>query len=178
VSAVEVEVVVALGTNLGDRLATLRGAVDALDAVPGLTVQVVSPMVETDPVGGPEQPDYLNAVLVATTSLTPSDLLAELHNVEAGYGRSREVRWGARTLDLDLIVFGRAGSDAEVVSDDPVLTLPHPRAHERAFVLAPWARLQPGASLRLPSGQVRPVLDLLAEAADRSGVRPVEQVLR
>ena len=166
-----VEVVLALGANLGDRAGTLRAAVAELDATPGLDVTDVSAPVETDPVGGPDQPDYLNAVVLGVTTLSPAELLRACHQVEAGHGRERAARWGARTLDVDLVAYGQPGSQGEVVSDAPELTLPHPRAHQRAFVLAPWHQLRPQATLRQPDGSVRPVADLLA-AADRDGVRP------
>ncbi|MFC7595571.1 2-amino-4-hydroxy-6-hydroxymethyldihydropteridine diphosphokinase [Terrabacter sp. GCM10028922] len=166
-------VVVALGSNLGDRGQTLAAAVQALRDLPGLTVASVSSIVETDPVGGPEQPPYLNAVAVGRATTEPEALLAALHRIEAQHGRTREVHWGARTLDLDLIQYGTPGSPREVVSDDPELTLPHPRAHERAFVLVPWADADPKATLRVGAGGggIRPVADLVAEL-DRSGVRP------
>ncbi len=120
----------------------------------------VSPVYETVPVGGPAQPDYLNAVLLACTSLPSRALLDRLHEVEAAFDRVREVRWGPRTLDIDIITV-----DGET-SDDPELTLPHPRARERAFVLAPWHDADPGAVL--PGHG--PVSALLA-ATDASGVR-------
>lgn len=166
----EVEVVLALGANLGDRAATLRAAVRQLADTSGITVSAVSDPVETDPVGGPDQPDYLNAVVVARTTLAPDQLLAACHAVEAAHGRERLVRWGARTLDVDVVAYGEPGAAGEVVSGAPELTLPHPRAHERAFVLAPWHQLRPTARLRLPDGSVRPVAELLA-AADSGGVR-------
>jgi 2-amino-4-hydroxy-6-hydroxymethyldihydropteridine diphosphokinase len=96
---------------------------------------------ETAPVGGPEQPNYLNAVLAARVNVPARDLLDRLHEIEAAAGRVREVRWGARTLDLDIIAYD------SVTSDDPVLTLPHPRAAWRTFVLAPWHDLDPSAQL-------------------------------
>ncbi|GAB3886019.1 2-amino-4-hydroxy-6-hydroxymethyldihydropteridine diphosphokinase [Terrabacter terrigena] len=166
-------VVIALGTNLGDRGQTLVDAVASLTALPGLTVTAVSDIVATDPVGGPEQPEYLNAVVVARSLLHPHDLLAELHRIESDHGRTREIRWGARTLDLDLIQYGQPGGHREVVSDDPELTLPHPRARERAFVLVPWSDADPRATLRVDPARdgIRPVVDLLADV-DRSGVRP------
>ena len=166
-------VVIALGTNLGDRGQTLVDAVASLTALPGLTVTAVSDIVATDPVGGPEQPEYLNAVVVARSLLHPHDLLAELHRIEADHGRTREIRWGARTLDLDLVQYGQPGGHREVVDDDPELTLPHPRAHERAFVLVPWNDADPRATLRIAPGAdgIRRVADLLADL-DRSGVRP------
>jgi 2-amino-4-hydroxy-6-hydroxymethyldihydropteridine diphosphokinase len=134
-------VVLALGSNLGDRIDILQGGVDAIAGIPEVQVMTVSPVYETVPVGGPPQPDYLNAVLLARTTLPSRTLLDRLHEVEAGSGRVREVRWGPRTLDIDIITV--AGER----SDDPVLTLPHPRAHERAFVLAPWHDADPGAEL-------------------------------
>ncbi|MFC6577466.1 2-amino-4-hydroxy-6-hydroxymethyldihydropteridine diphosphokinase [Planomonospora parontospora] len=151
--------VLALGGNLGDRLATLQGGLDALAATPGLDLVAVSPVYETDPVGGPEQGPYLNAVAVAETSLTPRELLARAQEAENAFGRVRTERWGARTLDVDLISVG------EVVSGDPELTLPHPRAHERAFVLVPWLQADPDATL---GGT--PVAELLA-GLDKTGVR-------
>lgn len=166
-------VVIALGANLGDRGETLAAAVDELAELPGVVVTRVSPLVETDPVGGPEQPPYLNAVVLARTQRDPADLLVALHQVEQAHGRTREVHWGARTLDLDLIQVGRPGTQSEACSNDPTLTLPHPRAAERAFVLVPWDLADPAAQLRVADGVsgIRPVADLLA-ALDRSGVRP------
>ena len=170
-------VVVALGSNLGDRGETLASAVAALRRVPGLTVTGVSSIVETDPVGGPEQPPYLNAVVVGRSAIAPDALLDHLHRIEAAHGRTREIRWGARTLDLDLIQFGTPGGSREVVSDDARLTLPHPRAGERAFVLAPWLDVDPRATLRVAAGDggIRPVVDLLGAISpdlDAAGVRP------
>jgi 2-amino-4-hydroxy-6-hydroxymethyldihydropteridine diphosphokinase len=153
-------VVLALGSNLGDRLASLQGGVHVLCAAPGLFDVEVSPVYETAPVGGPAQPDYLNAVLVATTTLSARAVLDRAQEAESALGRVRGQRWGPRTLDVDVIVYG-----AEV-SDDPELTLPHPRAHERAFVLAPWHDVDPGAVI---PGRGR-VADLLAMAGS-AGVR-------
>lgn len=165
--------VIALGSNLGDRGQTLARAVDALRALPGFTVAAVSPLVETDPVGGPEQPPYLNAVVVGHSQLGPEELLVELHRIENDHGRTREVHWGARTLDLDLVQFGTPGASDEVVSDDPQLTLPHPRAGERSFVLVPWTQADATATLRVGAGDsgIRPIAQVLDEL-DRSGVRP------
>ncbi|MER5318073.1 2-amino-4-hydroxy-6-hydroxymethyldihydropteridine diphosphokinase [Streptosporangium roseum] len=153
------KVVLALGSNLGDRFDTLQGALDSLFDAPGLEFVAVSPVYETDPVGGPEQGPYLNAVVIAQSTLEPRTLLDRAQGVENAFGRVRAERWGARTLDVDLITVG------DVVSDDPELTLPHPRAHERAFVLVPWSRADPDAVL---SG--RRVDDLLA-ALDQDYVR-------
>jgi 2-amino-4-hydroxy-6-hydroxymethyldihydropteridine diphosphokinase len=157
---VTTSVVLSLGSNLGDRLANLQDGVDALCAGPGLDQVVVSPVYETAPVGGPAQPDYLNAVLVAQTSLPARAILDRGRAAEAAAGRVRGERWGARTLDVDVIAYGNRASA------DPELTLPHPRAHERAFVLAPWHDVDPGAVI---PGRGR-VADLLA-AAGSAGVR-------
>lgn len=152
--------VIALGSNLGNRFDNLQGAVDALFDAPGLEFVAVSPVYETDPVGGPEQGPYLNAVVVGETRLAPRTLLERAQSVENAFGRVRLERWGPRTLDVDLITVG------DLTSDDPELTLPHPRAHERAFVLVPWVEVDPEAVL---PGRGR-AADLLA-ALDRRGVR-------
>jgi 2-amino-4-hydroxy-6-hydroxymethyldihydropteridine diphosphokinase len=153
-------VVLALGSNLGDRLASLQAAVDALGAGPGLDEIEVSPVYETAPVGGPPQPDYLNAVLVGATSLPPRAVLDRSRAAEAALGRVRGPRWGPRTIDVDVIAYGNE------ISGDPELTLPHPRAHERAFVLAPWHDVDPDAVI---PGRGR-VADLLA-ALPADGMR-------
>jgi 2-amino-4-hydroxy-6-hydroxymethyldihydropteridine diphosphokinase len=153
-------VVISLGSNLGRRFDTLQGAVDALFDAPGLKFVAVSPVYETDPVGGPDQGPYLNAVVIAETMLEPRTLLERAQSVEDSFGRERGERWGARTLDVDLIMVG------EQRSDDPELTLPHPRAHERAFVLVPWAEADPTAVL--PGHG--PVADLLPSVGT-AGVR-------
>lgn len=152
-------VVFSLGANLGDRLATLQGAVDLLTATLLLERIRVSPVYETDPVGGPEQPAYLNAVLSGESAASPLELLGLAYQVEQAYGRTREERWGARTLDVDLLVVG------DVVSADPTLTLPHPRVHERGFVLVPWNDLDPAAEI-VGRG---PVAGLARAARDREG---------
>lgn len=163
-------VVIALGANLGAVQATLEAAVRALGDVDGLRISAVSELFETDPVGGPEQPVYLNAVVLARTRLAPFALLTELHAIEADRGRVRETRWGARTLDLDLIQYGDPEKGTEVFSVDPELLLPHPRAHERAFVLAPWRALDAEAQLRV-GDELVPVSELL-ERVDQDGIRP------
>jgi 2-amino-4-hydroxy-6-hydroxymethyldihydropteridine diphosphokinase len=157
-------VVLSLGSNLGERRDILTGAVDAITRIAGVRVVTVSPVYETAPVGGPPQPDYLNAVVLAHSTLPTRDLLDRLHEVEAGFDRLRLVRWGPRTLDIDIITV-----DGER-SDDPELTLPHPRAHERAFVLAPWHDIDPDAVL--PGHG--PVAALL-ESTDRFGIRLGEE---
>jgi 2-amino-4-hydroxy-6-hydroxymethyldihydropteridine diphosphokinase len=155
--------VLSVGSNLGDRLGTLQGCVQAIGGLPETDVLAISPVYETAPVGGPAQPDYLNAVLIAGTGLAPLDLLAGTQRIEADFGRVRaegSQRFGPRTLDIDIISYD------DQISDDPMLTLPHPRAHERPFVLAPWHDLDPAASL--PGHG--PVAALLARL-DRAGVR-------
>jgi len=150
--------VLALGANLGDRAAALQGAVDAL--APEAKVVGVSAIFETAPVGGPEQPDYYNAVAIVETALSPSALLDLAHTIEADAGRVRLERWGPRTLDVDIIAFD------DVMSDDPVLTLPHPRAHERAFVLLPWSDVDPDAVVP-GRGRVAELLDTVEVAGVR-----------
>lgn len=166
VPAGPVPAVLALGSNLGDRLATLRSALAALAASPGVHVVAVSGVVETDPVG-PQQPDYLNAVVLVRTTLSAHGLLAACQRVEDGHGRVRTVRWGARTLDVDVLDYAGA-----VLAGDR-LEVPHPRAHERAFVLVPWTDADPDAVVPGPAGPRR-AADLLAglDPADVAGVRP------
>jgi dihydroneopterin aldolase/2-amino-4-hydroxy-6-hydroxymethyldihydropteridine diphosphokinase len=157
-----VPAVLALGTNLGDREGTLRSAVAALAEVDGVEVTAVSPVVETGPVGGPDQPDYLNAVVLVATTLSPRGLLAAAHDVEDRHGRERVERWGPRTLDVDVVDYDQLA----VTADD--LHLPHPRAAGRAFVLAPWLAVDPAAAVP----DAGPVKQLLDRAPDRDGVRP------
>ncbi|MDT0308965.1 2-amino-4-hydroxy-6-hydroxymethyldihydropteridine diphosphokinase [Streptomyces sp. DSM 44917] len=135
--------VVALGSNQGNRLETLQGAVDALADTPGMRVKAVSPVYETEPWGVEpgSQPSYFNAVVIIKTTLPPSSLLERAHAIEEAFERVRDTRWGPRTLDVDIVDYQGA------VSDDPGLTLPHPRAHERAFVLVPWHDVEPGAEV-------------------------------
>jgi 2-amino-4-hydroxy-6-hydroxymethyldihydropteridine diphosphokinase len=155
--------VIAMGSNIGDRLDYLQGGLDGLFDTPRITFLAVSPVYETTPVGGPEQPDYLNAVVIAETSMPAQAVLERCLSLEDAYGRVRDERWGPRTLDLDLIIYG------DEVSNSPGLTLPHPRAHERAFVLAPWLDADPQA--QIPG--CGPVADLLA-ALGTAGIARVE----
>lgn len=139
---------VALGSNLGDREATLRSAVADLRAVDGVTVTAVSALYETAPIGGPDkQGPYLNAAASVETALEPLALLDLLQAIEAAHHRERVVLWGPRTLDLDLLLYG------DVVMRSDRLTLPHPRLAERRFVLAPLADI--AATARLPTTGAR-----------------------
>ena len=132
-----------IGSNVGDRRAYLQSVLDAL----GGSVVAVSPVYETAAWGPVPQDDYLNAILIVNgVGDAPSDWLDRIQALERAAGRERSVRWGPRTLDVDLIQLVRADGTA-VRSDDPELTLPHPRAHERAFVLVPWADVEPAAVL-------------------------------
>lgn len=131
--------VIALGSNLGDRFEILKNAIESIRQI--ARVEALSSFYETDPVGGPAQPDYLNAVIIASTDIDPEQLLTELQKIENAAGRVRNVRWDARTLDLDLIAADH------LVQDNDFLILPHPRAHERAFVLQPWFEIDPSAEI-------------------------------
>lgn len=132
---------IALGANLGDPAATLRAAIDALGELPGVRLAGRSSLYRTAPVGLADQPDFINAVARIETSLPPRELLDALLGLEARFGRIRQARNGPRTLDLDLLLF------EDIVLDTPALTLPHPRLHLRAFVLAPLAEVAPGLAI-------------------------------
>jgi 2-amino-4-hydroxy-6-hydroxymethyldihydropteridine diphosphokinase len=149
----------ALGSNLGDRVALLRGALVSLRRGDAVRVTAESAVYETAPVGGPEQPDYLNLVVAVETNLTPEALLERCLGIEVEHGRVRRERWGARTLDLDLLCYGAV----ELKTDR--LTLPHPRMAERAFVLVPLAEIAP--ELKIGDSKA----GALAAKIDRSGLR-------
>jgi 2-amino-4-hydroxy-6-hydroxymethyldihydropteridine diphosphokinase len=142
---VELPAVLALGSNLGDREQTLRDAVRAIAAIDGVTLVRSSGIVETPalkPAGvDVDAPAYLNAVVLVRSALHPRQLLAALHEVEAAHGRVRTEHWGDRTLDIDIVSVGGFRVD------EPELTVPHPRARDRAFVLAPWLEVEPDAVL-------------------------------
>jgi 2-amino-4-hydroxy-6-hydroxymethyldihydropteridine diphosphokinase len=160
-------VVLSIGSNLGDRLARLKSVVDGLDGA----VRAVSPVYETEPWGGVEQGPFLNAVLIAEDpALDCRGWLRRAHELEATADRVREQRWGPRTLDVDLVTCH--DGQREVTSRDDDLTLPHPAAHLRAFVLIPWLAVDPDATLTV-EGTPRPVARVLdeLEPADRDGVR-------
>lgn len=138
-------VVLALGSNLGDRGKLLSQAIGSIAKLPGVSLEAVSPIVESHAVtlAGVDQskPKYLNCVIEVKTELDPEQLLFSLNQIENKYGRERKEKWESRTLDVDIIVFGKL----EINSD--VLTIPHPRAHQRGFVLVPWALLDERANL-------------------------------
>lgn len=154
---------VALGANLGDPVATVSAAIVALRELPRTRFVAASSLYRTAPVGLRHQPDFINAVVELVAFEPPRLVLDELFEIEARFGRRRSVRNAPRTLDLDLLLHG------DTISDDPQLTLPHPRLHERAFVLAPLAEIAP--HLDIP-GRGR-VADLLLQCADQR----VERVL-
>lgn len=142
--------VISLGANIGDPKANLDLAVGLLREA--TDVIAVSNYLQTKPVGGPEQPDYLNAVAILESDLPAKDLLALLNGIETAMGRTREIHWGPRVIDLDLIQYGG------LLINDEKLTLPHPSAHERRFVLAPWFEIEPEAIL-LTHGRISDLLN-------------------
>jgi len=142
--------VISLGANIGDPKANLDLAVALLREA--TEVIAVSSYLQTKPVGGPEQPDYLNAVAIVESELPAQDLLAVLNGIETAMGRTREIHWGPRVIDLDLIQY------SSLLTHDEKLTLPHPRAHERRFVLAPWFEIEPEAIL-LTHGRISDLLN-------------------
>ena len=150
--------VLGFGSNIGDRAATLQAALDGLGR--NTRVVAVSGIFETAPVGGPLQPDFYNAVVLVDTTLGAAELLALAHSLEVAAGRVRLEHWGPRTLDVDVLAYG------DQRSDDPELTLPHPRAHERAFVVLPWLEIEPDGAI-----DGRGTLADLAVALGTTGVR-------
>jgi 2-amino-4-hydroxy-6-hydroxymethyldihydropteridine diphosphokinase len=154
-----------LGSNLGDRLSALQHAIDLLAAEPGISVRRTSRVWETNPVGGPRQPDFLNVVAEIETTLEPLDLLRVVNRVESALGRTRDVRWGPRTIDIDILLID------DLTIDDDRLIVPHPRMHQRAFVVMPLLELFPDPVLpdgthllemRLPDEQVHPAYPPMA----------------
>ena len=169
-SAATTSAVIAIGSNLGDREQTIRDAVRDIDALPGVVVTAASRLVQT-PAVKPEgvdldAPAYLNAVVAVTTQLDADDLLSSLNTIELDHGRVREIRWGDRTLDLDIIAFG----DDQIHTDR--LSVPHPRAWERAFVLAPWLDVDPDAVIP-GRGRVADLLATLDDAPVTFDARPL-----
>ena len=158
-----IQAALSIGSNLGDRLANLQFALDQLANLK-CSVIATSSVYETDPVGGVEQGPYLNAVIIVATDLEPAELLKSALEIENLAHRVREVRWGPRTLDIDVIdVIGFSSETDE-------LTVPHPRAHERAFVLVPLLEIAPEWKL----GGTAPISELLGGVADQSVVQRAE----
>ncbi|NKY36000.1 2-amino-4-hydroxy-6-hydroxymethyldihydropteridine diphosphokinase [Nocardia speluncae] len=169
--------VLSIGSNMGDRLALLRGVVAGF----GARVRAVSPVYRTAPWGGVDQDDFLNAVLVVDDPAYDCRAwLAHGQRLEQAAGRERTVRWGARTLDVDIVTCAEpvAGEWRPCRSIDPGLTLPHPRAHERAFVMVPWLDVEPEAVLDI-AGTGYSVRDLLSklDAGEVAGVRHTDLTL-
>ena len=148
------KVVIALGSNMGDSISHLHHAIDEL--AKSIDIKAVSSFYKTAPMGGPKQDDYLNAVIIAQSEMDPLDLLVEMQEIEILAGRTRDIHWGPRTLDLDLIACG------DLVIQEPHLVLPHPRAHERTFVLEPWFEIDPEAFLA-GHGSIRDLIRALKE---------------
>ena len=146
------KVVLSLGSNMGDSAAILQEAVDFLAETPDLMLVDVSPVYQTKPVGGIEQDDFLNLIVVAESTLEPLTILDRAQAIEDNFGRVRDVRFGPRTLDIDVIMVGKR------ISEDNI-ELPHPRAHERAFVLVPWLDIDPNGDI---AGQ-GPIAELIDE---------------
>ena len=146
------KVVIALGSNIGDTNSHLHHAIEELGKL--FEITAVSSFYKTAPVGGPAQDDFLNAVLIGQSDLDPLDLLVAMQEIEALAGRTRDIHWGPRTLDLDLISYG----DHEI--HEPHLEIPHPRAHERQFVLEPWYEIDPEAEL-IGRGSIKDLLAVL-----------------
>jgi len=149
------EIYIALGSNLGDREENLLKAVAAVGSLPGTKITALSPFYDTEPVGGIAQNNFLNAVMRLSSPLSPQNLLEALLRIEASiFARQRDLHWGPRSIDLDMLFYGR-----EIIEQQPDLLLPHPRLHERRFVLAPLADIAP-AFIHPVSG--RSVSELLA----------------
>ena len=152
------KVVLSLGSNMGDSETILQEAVGYLADTPDLMLVDVSPVYQTSPVGGPDQPDFLNLVVVAESTLEPLTILDRAHAIEENFGRVRGIVNGPRTLDIDVVMVGKRVSEEGI-------DLPHPRAHERAFVLVPWLDIDPGADL----AGYGPVADLVDDL-DTDGI--------
>ncbi len=146
---------IGLGSNLGERNDILNGAVESLNDRPLIEVTRVSSFIETDPVGGPPQPPYLNGAAEMNTVLSPIKLLYTLHDIEQDFGRERLERWGPRTLDLDLLLY------EQQIIDTNVLTVPHPRLHTRRFVLEPLNEIAPHALHPILNKTVESMLETL-----------------
>ncbi len=162
---------IGIGANLGDRDAVIAAAMADLAAVDGIEVLTISPLIETDPVGGPDQPPFRNGAAALRTVLSPRRLLETLHGIEANHGRdrNREQRWGPRRLDLDLLLY-----DDLVIAEEG-LTVPHPRLHERSFVLHPLAIIAPRVIHPILRVSIECLRDRLASQGP--GIRALDTVL-
>lgn len=170
------QAVIGVGANMGNPAETVQSAMDALDLHPHITVLQRSSLYRSAPVGGVEQDDFINAVMTVETTLSAHELLGVCQGVELAHGRTRDVRWGPRTLDLDLIRFtpyeglGRSAdlgdAGVELTLNDPVLTLPHPEAGNRAFVLTPWHEIDPSATIDI-DGTTLTLRERLEELSDQ-----------
>ncbi|SER76462.1 2-amino-4-hydroxy-6-hydroxymethyldihydropteridinediphosphokinase [Propionibacterium cyclohexanicum] len=161
------QVVLGLGSNMGERVEILQGAVDLLAETPNFIVVDVSPIYLTAPIGDPDQPDFYNLVVLADSTLEPFVLLQRCQAIEQAFDRRRDPARpkGPRTLDIDIVAVGSRSCDTEA------LVLPHPRAHERAFVLVPWLDVEPNA--QLPQGRVAD----LVKGLDVGGVRRLDTTI-
>ncbi|HET7581016.1 MAG TPA: 2-amino-4-hydroxy-6-hydroxymethyldihydropteridine diphosphokinase [Bacillales bacterium] len=153
---------IGLGSNIGDRMGQLHKALTLLDEYPKVTVTRLSSIYETDPVGYTDQTNFLNMVAEVSTDLSPHELLETALAVEKRLGRKRSVRWGPRTIDLDILVYDQVNIETDV------LHIPHPRMRERAFVLIPLAEMNP--AFHIPGSQL-PLTDYIQQIPDREGVR-------
>lgn len=153
---------IALGSNIGNRYGNLKGAIKSLNNIPEIEVVSVSSIYETDPIGYENQEQFLNMVIEVTTALEPFDLLDICLGIEANLGRKREIKWGPRTIDLDILLYNQENIETEK------LIIPHPRMQERAFVLVPLLEIY--SSIKLPAMEM-PLQSALEAIPDREGVR-------
>ncbi|EFG47474.1 2-amino-4-hydroxy-6-hydroxymethyldihydropteridine diphosphokinase [Brevibacterium mcbrellneri ATCC 49030] len=170
------QAVIGVGANMGNPAETVQSAMDALDLHPHITILQRSSLYRSAPVGGVEQDDFINAVMTVEATLSAYELLGVCQGIELAHGRTRDVRWGPRTLDLDLIRFtpheglgrgeGLGDAGAELKLTDPVLTLPHPEAGNRAFVLTPWHEIDPSATIDV-DGATLTLRERLEELSDQ-----------
>lgn len=159
------KVYIALGANLGDRAANLELAVEHISKLPGTRISAISKVYETDPVGYTEQGRFLNMVIEINTSIEPLILLRELLNIEKLLKRTRDIHWGPRTIDIDILLYG----DREI--NLPDLIIPHPRMFERAFVLVPLRDVYPEREIK-----GRDIDELISKCDDKEGIRPFRQL--
>ncbi|WNS75574.1 2-amino-4-hydroxy-6-hydroxymethyldihydropteridine diphosphokinase [Bacillus sp. DTU_2020_1000418_1_SI_GHA_SEK_038] len=161
------EAYIALGSNIGDRFESLKDAIASIDLVPRVKVVHVSSIYETDPVGYEDQDQFLNMVIGVKTDLSPFELLSACLEIEKNLGRKRGIRWGPRTIDLDILLYNQEN----IISEK--LTVPHPRMHERAFVIIPLLEIHSG--IKLPTMDIL-LQEVLEEIPDREGVRIWKQI--